>query len=405
MSNRREFLSSAAAAGAVLSLNGAAPQFLQSAAAESNNKNDRVLVVVQLSGGNDGLNTVVPFKDPAYKKNRPKLAIPTTQLLKIDKSFGFHPAMRGFANLLEKNKLAIIQGVGYDNPNRSHFESMDIWHSCKRKSETRSAGWLGRYLDQSVRNTRGGDVPALHLGSEKQPLALVADKTRVPSVKSLSSFRLKEGKVALRKAIRDLADAKRESSNGLLKFVQSSTSAALDASRRVEKASKNYKPKFKYPESELARKMRTIAQLIDAGLSTRVYYVQLDGFDTHAQQPAAHQALLAQLGGAVEAFMNDITQHGHGNRVAVMCFSEFGRRVKENASDGTDHGAAAPMFIAGRVKPGLIGKQPSLTDLHDGDLKHHTDFRSVYAEVLENWLNWKSEPVLGKKYKPVRVFV
>jgi uncharacterized protein (DUF1501 family) len=179
----------------------------------------------------------------------------------------------------------------------------------------------------------------------------------------------------------------------------------LETSQRVEQAARDYKTPVVYPESGLATKLKTVAQLIDSGLGTRVYYVTLDGFDTHAQQPAAHAALLSELGDAVSSFIKDTKHHGHGERVAVLAFSEFGRRVQENASDGTDHGAAAPMFLAGsNVRAGLIGDHPSLTDLEDGDLKFHTDFRQVYATVLESWLSWPSESVLGGRFKPVEAF-
>jgi len=400
---RRQFLSTALGSSAVISLSSTAPGFLLEAAArEGQSRGESILVVLQLSGGNDGLNTVVPFGDDAYYRNRPKLGIPADQLRKIDDKTGFHPAMEGFADLLEAGRLSIVQGVGYANPNRSHFESMDIWHTCRRKNESRSDGWLGRYLDGSVKNS-GGDVPAIHLGSEKQPLALAAQNVRTPSIRSLERFRLQIGKGKnIYRVINELTAAKRSQKNDLLSFVQTSTTSALSASRRVEKAAANYKTEIKYPQTGLAKKLHTVAQLIDADLKTRIYYVTLDGFDTHSQQADAHTALLGELSSAVSAFIQDVIAHDHGQQVLLMVFSEFGRRVKENASEGTDHGAAAPMFFAGeRLKPGLIGKQPGFTDLSDGDLKFHTDFRQVYATVLEKWLGWKSKPVLGKQYQTV----
>ena len=404
-SNRREFLKTTLGTSAVLSLGATAPDFLRAAAAAGTDEKETVLVVVQLSGGNDGLNTVVPFADPDYRSKRPALAIPASEVLKISDSLGFHPSARGLADLLEENSLAIVQGVGYDKPNRSHFESMDIWHTCQRKSDTRTTGWLGRYLD-AAQADKSGVALAMHLGHEKQPFALTAEDVRVPSISSLEGFRLNDsGGKDVRSTISKLASSAREENDSILGFLQSTTTVALEASHRVEQASRDYKTPVSYPDNELATKLKTVAQLIDAGLGTRIYYVTLDGFDTHSQQPAAHAVLLSQLGDGVSSFIKDVKHHGHGDRVAVMAFSEFGRRVAENASEGTDHGAAAPLFLAGdKVRAGLIGDHPSLTDLEDGDLKFHTDFRRVYATVLESWLGWPSESVLGGRFEPVEAF-
>jgi uncharacterized protein (DUF1501 family) len=384
-------------------LSGAVPKFLaQAAAAESNGMKDTILVVVQLTGGNDGLNTVVPFNHDGYRKARPKLAIPATDVLKINESLGLHPSAKGLSKLLEAGKLAIVQGVGYPNPNRSHFESMDIWQTCQRKGTPRSTGWLGRFLDASHRPT-DIDAPAVHVGPEKQPLALAAENVRVPSFASPESFRLNDtdnGK--LRAAIRELANRGEGQSDPLLNFVQSSTQSALATSDRIAEALRDHHTPINYPESALAKHLKTIAQLIDAELKTRVYYVELDGFDTHSQQPAAHAALLQQLGDAMRAFVDDVEHCGHGKRTLVMTFSEFGRRVAENASQGTDHGAAAPMFLAGtRVRAGLVGEHPNLDELEDGDVTFHTDFRQVYATLLELWLGWSSKSVLGGTFKPI----
>lgn len=403
--NRREFLKATLGTSAVVSIGATVPEFLRQAAAANTDNKETILVVVQLSGGNDGLNTVVPFKDDAYRSSRPKLAIPESDVLKINDTLGFHPSARGLADLLEDDSLAIVQGVGYDKPNRSHFESMDIWHTCVRKDDTRTTGWLGRYLDASQASAEGVSM-ALHLGHEKQPFALTAEDVRVPSISSLKSFRIDDrGNKQLRSTITKLSSATRKQGDSILGFLQSSTTTALKASERVEEASRDYKTPVEYPEHDLATKLKTVAQFIDSGLGTRVYYVTLDGFDTHSQQAAAHAVLLSQLSGAVSSFVKDIKHHGHGDRVAVLAFSEFGRRVEENASEGTDHGAAAPAFVAGgKVKAGLIGELPSLTDLEDGDLKFHTDFRQVYAALLDNWLGWQSKSLLGGTFAPIDVF-
>ena len=401
MTTRRDFLRSSLGPSAVVSIGAAAPQFLlQAGAAESKPADETILVMVQLSGGNDGLNTVAPFKDSAYREARPTLAVSADDALKIDNSYGFHPAAQGLSNLLESNRLAIVQGVGYANPNRSHFESMDIWHTCQRKTAVRNDGWLGRFLD----NTRQGDaldIPAIHLGREKQPLALSSQVIRVPSVTSLDRFRLNDSAEQLRKTVTNIGKSAAPDAD-LLGFVQTSTGSALSASEQIEAASGSYKTGITYPESGLAQKLKTVAQLIDSGLKSRIYYVTLDGFDTHSRQAPAHEALLRELSGALDAFVRDLDEHGHGDRVLTMSFSEFGRRLQENASEGTDHGAAAPAFLAGnRVKSGLIGKHPSLHDLQDGDVKFHTDFRQVYATVLDQWLGVESAPILGSKFTPV----
>ncbi len=401
MTSRRSFLSAAAGSG-LISLSGQAPAVLQLAAGKSQGT-ERILVVVELAGGNDGLNTVIPFADDDYRKARPKLAIPATDVLKVDDLVGLHPAMGGFSELLENGQLAVVQGVGYENPNRSHFESMDIWHTCQRKNEQRTSGWLGRLLE-ATRNPDEADPPALHLGRDKQPFALMSRHVRVPSINSLERFRLEGSKdEEFQTAVKQLSEAKRGSSNDLLGFVQSSTSSAISASERIETAGKGYKPAVSYPQSGLAQKLLNVARLIHAGLTATVYYVRIDGFDTHARQAGAHQSLLRQVSDGVSAFLKDIQAHDHGNRVLCLCFSEFGRRVNENASEGTDHGTAGPMFLAGNaVRPGLIGRHPSLSDLEQGDLKHHVDFRQVYATVLEDWLACDSPEILHGRYQKVQ---
>ncbi|MEZ6056769.1 MAG: DUF1501 domain-containing protein [Planctomycetaceae bacterium] len=401
--SRRKFLTSLLGTPAILAIGGAVPSLFSSALAMgAETVGDKVLVVVQMTGGNDGLNTVIPFADPDYRKLRPTLAVPQSDVLMINRQLGFHPSMKGFAELLEGEKLAIVQGVGYDNPNRSHFESMDIWHTGLQKTATRTEGWLGRCVDRWESPSK--EVLAMHVGREKLPLALVAQQSRVPSVESLKQFQLDEGKIDRSAKVRELSESPRTESNHLLGFVASSTVSAISVSERVRQAANDYKPHHAYPESALGEKFRLIAQLIDSGFPSRIYYVELDGFDTHSQQAAAHSGLLRQLTDAVSVFVRDLDAQGNGDRVVTMCFSEFGRRVAENASEGTDHGTAAPMFLAGNsVKPGLIGEHPSLADLDQGDLKHHTDFRQVYASLLNHWLGSHATQVLGKSYDPIPI--
>ena len=412
---RRQFLrdvQALAGAGALLSLSGTAPLLLQRAAADADeSNNNRVLVVLQLSGGNDGLNTLIPFRHDEYVKARPTLAIPESQVLKLTDELGLHPAMTGLREQFEKSRVAFLQGIGYDNPNRSHFESMDIWHTCRRKDEGRNTGWLGRCCDRW--GSLDGDVPGLHLGANKQPLALAAERTPSPSIGSLEKFQLKNTQQEFQQLVRQAAinanpaasnnpDADgRGAEDSLLSFVQSNTNSALEASRRIRAAAERATSGVEYPDTPLGAKLKTIAQLIGAGLKTKVYYVELDGFDTHSEQDAAHTSLLRKWSSATAAFMQDLEQQGAHERVLMMCFSEFGRRVAENASKGTDHGAAGVMTLVGEsVRGGVIGELPSLTDLAQGDLKHHTDFRRVYATVLEKWLETSSD-VLDSKHKPL----
>ena len=362
---------------------------------------DRVLVMVELAGGNDGLNSVIPYRDDHYRSARPTLGVPEHQVLSIDDEQGFHPELRGFADLLEQDSLAVIQGVGYPNPNRSHFESMDIWHTCRRKHEARFDGWIGRYLERLT--VEHGDPTAIHIGPEDQPSALMSRDVRVPSIASMEAFRLEQGNnenfVDSVRAVLSMSGTK---GNDLLDFVQSSTQAAVDTSQRLEATRANYQPHVTYPQSRLANKLKTVATLIASSFKTRVYYVRIDGFDTHANQLAAHASLLGEVGDAVGAFVNDLSKSGHAEQVLTVCFSEFGRRVQENASEGTDHGAAGPMFIAGpSVRAGLIGQHPSLSQLQQGDLIYHTDFRRVYAGILESWLQVNPTPILGKSFPPI----
>lgn len=394
--NRREFLGTALSGSTLISMGLTAPTFLcrSALAAASRSSDERVLVVIQLSGGNDGVNTAIPFGDDLYAKNRTALRIPTDQVLKIDDYCGLHPSLAGLSKLLEDNQLSVLHGIGYPNPSRSHFRSMDIWHTASMAEKLPGDGWLGRAISQSELR-KEGTVPAINFGGGKLPLAMVG-RTEVPSLNSLADYKLQPG-AAGRDRLTAVAASERADST--LQFLQRSTLQAYATSGRLEEMAKNYDTPINYPPTELARKLKLVAQLIDAGFGTRIFYASLDGFDTHANQLQSHANLLKELGDAVKAFMDDLGHHGHRNRAMVMTFSEFGRRVKENGSRGTDHGAGAPMFLAGgKVKAGQIGKYPSLSDLDDGDLKHHTDFRAVYATALEDWLGCPSRDVLGGQF-------
>ena len=402
VSARRDFLRGTTSGMAAIALGSTVPSLLCEAAQDAGN-DDRILLVVELAGGNDGLNSVIPHSDPAYQRARPELGIAKRDTLSVRNGIGLHTSMRGFADLLEQGHFAVVQGVGYKNPNRSHFESMDIWHTCQRKDQNRTDGWIGRALETIEQP--GGDPAAIHFGAEEQPYALTSRDVRVPSIQSLEQFRF-QGDAGPRFAatVRELSSARSEERDDLLGFLKSSTGSAIDASERLGAASKLSKTGADYPATGLGKKLATVAKLIASGMNTKIYYVRIDGFDTHANQPAAHAALLREVSDAVTALIQDLISQGQGDRLLAMCFSEFGRRVAENASAGTDHGTAGPMFFAGtKVNAGLIGRHPSLNDLDEGDLKFHTDFRQVYATVLEDWLGCPSRTALLKGYDKIRL--
>ena len=420
--NRRLFLQQLGAAG-IVSLGVSPPAFLSRAAwaAEAEQKKQpdgRVLVLVQMAGGNDGLNTVIPHSDPEYYKARPGLAIPKPSVLKLDDALGLHPQMTGFKELYDEGRLAIVQGIGYPNPDRSHFRSMDIWHSARPDVDYTKDGWIGRGLDLTVEQ-HAGEMRAMALGTNRLPLALVGTKVNVPSVSNLAGYHLdlgagfEENRKLQRRLMGEIAD-RQGSSNGRgavgtagadLDFLRRTAITAFTSADKLKEVTASYKPAAPYPANGLGEKLKIVAQIIAGELGTRVIFVSLDGFDTHAQQAGAHQGLLGELSSATRAFFQDLKGHGLDDRVLLATFSEFGRRVKENGSLGTDHGAASQVFIAGpTVKGGLHGQHPSLTDLVEGDLKFHTDFRSVYATLLSKVLDWPAESVLGGSF-PMLDFV
>ena len=412
--SRRRFLSTGAASAAVISGSANIPSLLLEAAAApaGDAAQDNVLIVLQLSGGNDGLNTVVPFADDIYGSNRFQTRLAKSAVHKINDYVGFHPAMKEMHRLYQDGGLSIVQGVGYENPNRSHFESMDIWHTAQTDVPTRQIrklGWIGNYLDAtrgSENAQRQQDVPGVHLGSDVQPLALAGLHVQVPSIGSFDEFQFDADAPPQVARLREhfIKTAASQHSD-LVAHVREAARTALDSSRRVREAVASDKDAGDYPTTDLGQKLHGIARLIKAGLATRIYYVTLDGFDTHSLQAETHASLLRELSGAVAALQDDLQGAGQSDRVLLMCFSEFGRRVKENASRGTDHGAAAPMFLAGgALRGGLVGDHPRMDDLKDGDLKFHTDFRSIYATVLEKWLKVASAPILGADYPLLDVF-
>ncbi|HEV3236318.1 MAG TPA: DUF1501 domain-containing protein [Gemmataceae bacterium] len=408
MLDRRTFLTRTLQGSSLLALGGVVPQFLANTARAAEVGKDSILVVVEMSGGNDGLNTVIPYADDIYQKARPTLRFTKDKVIKVDDYIGLHPAMKSFGTMLQNQSLAIVQGIGYPNPDRSHFESMDVWQSGDplRKVGT---GWIGRSTTDL--QDKKGNVPVVQLGPNRLPLALQGSSAGVVSINNEQAYILDMGKGdaerknARRKLIQDLAEPTGKADD-MLQFIQRrqlQTYSTLDRLRDVLKedkaVKKNPQDAPQAPQTPLTQKMALIARLIAKGFGTRVFYVMIDGFDTHSGQAEDQQRLLADVSDSISFLFTKLKETGHDKRVLAMTFSEFGRRVHENGSKGTDHGAASCLFVAGpAVKSGAINKHPSMKDLDAGDLKHHTDFRQLYATLLDQWLGVDSKTVLGAKF-------
>jgi uncharacterized protein (DUF1501 family) len=390
-------------------------------------KDGTILVVLQLAGGNDGLNTAVPYADDTYHRARPRLAFPNEQVLKIDDYVGLNPKLTGLKSLYDEGHLAIIQGVGYPNPNRSHFRSTEIWQTASDASRSEPHGWLGRYFD----NYCSGADPTVGVAiGEEMPQAFAAKNATAitfsrpeqfrwrasePSnghmsaeesfFRQLNGFEKKGTQAANDGASIGALPGQARSDLSTLEFLQRTALDAQLSSDKILAIARKYKSTVAYPQSQLAGSLNIIARMIAGGLTTRVYYASQGGFDTHAGQINTHTRLMTEFNDAVSAFVADLKQQGNFGRVLLMTFSEFGRRVAENANGGTDHGTAAPMFVlGGAVKAaGLLGKYPSLVDLDRGDLKFNTDFRSVYGTMLDKWLKARSEVVLGRKFPALAI--
>ena len=368
-------------------------------------KKNKVLVVIEMSGGNDGLNTVIPYADPGYAKARPVIGLPANSVHKLSNTIGLHPSMGAMKTMFDKGNLAVITGVGYPNPNRSHFFSMDVWQSGDPTGDIHNrSGWLARYFDDDG-HFKGDPLSGVTLGSAL-PLAMTSGMAPVSVIGNGRDygFRAFGGDTQ-----RQLTAIESMYSQGTIAannadFVRNVGNEAYASTVELKRAIKDYDVHANntaiYPTNNgLADGLHSVAKLITGGVSTRVYYLSIGGFDTHANQPGGHAYLLGQIADAVSAFFEDLGAQGRADDVTLMTFSEFGRRVKENSSAGTDHGAASVMFLAGAgIKGGIYGDYPSLADLDDGDLRFHTDFRSVYATLLDNWLGTKSAPVLGGNF-------
>lgn len=402
MFSRRQFLSRSLKSSSLVALSAAVPQFVARTAQAAAPGKDTILVVVEFTGGNDGLNTVIPYADDLYHKARPTLAYTKERVIRLDDHVGLHPGMQSFRDMWEKGSLAVLQGVGYPNPDRSHFEAMDIWQSADPKRAT-PTGWLGRTASQAENNS--GGVPIIQVGGSKLPLALVgAPGAGAVSITQKNSFKLEIGPndtAKRRTLMKDLAQPASDADDDLLSFVQRRQVQTLTAVEHLRDLLEGPNAVRAFGAG-LQQKLQLVAGLIARGFGTRIFYVNIDGFDTHSNQSPDHQKLLAEVADSIRSFFESLKENKDADRVRVMTFSEFGRRTQENGSRGTDHGAASCLFIAGpSVKGGVVGKHPSLADLDAGDLKYHTDFRRVYASLLDGWIGCDSKAVLGAKWEPV----
>jgi uncharacterized protein (DUF1501 family) len=370
---------------------------------------DRIFVLVELNGGNDGLNTVVPYTQSQYYNYRPTLALRSGQFLPITDSLGLHGSMTALEGLYDQGRVAIVQGVGYPNPDRSHFRSTEIWQTAV-PDVYEPTGWLGRYLDDAM-GTADGDLEGISIGlTAPQAFNTVAATTASVASVDTYSFDMDpahpedaQNKV---RAFQGLNDDLR-GAGSTLDFLAQTGLVAYDSAQVLASAASAYVPAVAYPAGQqdpygFGGAMKLVAQMIGARLGTNVYYVSLGSFDTHAQQAGQHAALLRSLSDGLTAFYQDMVAHGLGDDVLVMTYSEFGRRVDQNSSAGTDHGAAAPLFVLGNaVRGGVYGDHPSLTNLGDGDLIHTVDFRAVYSTVLRGWFDVDPRPILGGSYEDV----
>jgi uncharacterized protein (DUF1501 family) len=397
MLTRRAFLRQSS----LVALAPTVPAFLaQTACAAVPQRDARILVVIQLDGGNDGINTVVPHADEGYAKHRRRLRLVKNQLVKVNDNIGLHPALGQMGKLFEAGQLAIVQGVGYPNPSRSHFESMAVWQTARRDpKEHTGTGWLGRGLDEA--KVAAGGAPAMvFVGGGQMPVAL-------RSRRSVASALTRPEDFVLASEAKGKLPAAPEAGDELAAFVHRMAVDARATAERMKAVVTDKEDGPAYPASELAQQLKLCAKLIRADVGTRVFYTRQGGYDTHAAQYGTHFQLLGALSAGLKAFLDDLKSAKLDERVTVLVFSEFGRTVKENGSAGTDHGTSAPVFLAGPgVKGGLVGTTPSLLELDPkhGDLKVHVDFRRVYATVLSDWLGLPAEAVVGKGVEQVPLF-
>ncbi|OXA82460.1 Twin-arginine translocation pathway signal sequence domain protein precursor [Flavobacterium frigidimaris] len=383
--NRRNFLTlTGTFTGGLLVL----PDFLHAFGSQTNLiTGEQCIVFVQLNGGNDGLNTFIPYDNPLYYDLRTKIALNKDVVVGKNKGMAFHPSLKDFAQMQQNGDLTVIQNVGYPEPIRSHFRSQEIWQTATDSDKYINEGWLGRYLDLQCNGHQA--TAGINLDSIDN-LALKGTEPNSITVKDPNRFKVKSDKdenVTL-------------SDNPQLDFVRKIANSVTEGSDEIQKALAKSKTEISYPKTGLSKNLEWIARLIKGNLNSKVYYTSLGGFDTHDNQLAIHEKRLTDLNDALFTFYQDLKQAQLMQNVTVVVFSEFGRRVKDNGN-GTDHGTAAPMFIIGGNNKGtILGNNPNLSDLDNGDLKHEIDFRSVYASLLKEKMNFDYSKI-GIRNKPV----
>jgi uncharacterized protein (DUF1501 family) len=383
--NRRNFLSlTGTFTGGALLL----PDFLHAFGSQSNLViGEQCLIFIQLNGGNDGLNTYIPFDNPLYYDLRTKIALSKDQVISKSKGMAFHPALKDFATMQQNGDLSIIQNVGYPEPNRSHFRSQEIWQTASDSNQYWNEGWLGRYLDLQCKDLQ--PTAGINLDSIDN-LALKGNEPNFITVKDPNRFKIRN----------DNDEAVKLSDNPQLDFVRKIANSVSEGSEEIQKAIAKSTTEMSYPKTNLGKNLEWIARLIKGNLKSKVYYTSQNGYDTHDNQLALHQRNLTELNDAIFSFYNDLKKAQLLQNVTIVVFSEFGRRVKDNGN-GTDHGTAAPMFIIGGNNSGkVIGNNPNLTDLDNGDLKYEIDFRSIYAALLKDKLNFDYQSI-GLKSTPI----
>ncbi len=363
---------------------------------------NRCLVLINLYGGNDGLNCVVPHGDDRYYRLRPNLAIDRNEVLAIDARTGFHPAMRSFKALYDNGTIGVVQGVGYPNPDHSHFRSTEIWQTAAPDRYVHT-GWLGRYFDESAASQNLFKGVAV---SKVLPEVLVSNRTDVPAIPALRAYSMMADRdAAARQAFsRESHDRGLPFSSPYLAHIMEIEGDAQRSSEELPRLVSGYKTKAAYPSTALGRSLALAAQIVGSNLGTRVIYVEHGSFDTHVSQAKTQAALLTQFSNAIAAFYEDLAAHGNDRRALTLTFSEFGRRVEENGNRGTDHGEASPLFlIGGGVRGGIYGAAPDLAATNMGNVRFTTDFRSVYATVLERWLGRPSATLLNGEFRQLPI--
>jgi len=391
---RRYFLKQSALASSLFFIPGFLKAFENS---HPNNFGYKRLVMIQLAGGNDGLNTVVPFTNDDYYRNRPKIALQKNDLIPVSDSLGFHSSLLPLKNLYDQGNLTVINNVGYPNPDRSHFRATDIWQTASNSNQYWQTGWVGRYLDAYGSNAYN----AIEIDDSLSLLMKGENNNGIATQNPTNLFKLSQDPY-FKNVLNHYNDEHLSEHN--LGYLYKTMIDAKSSSKYIFEKNKIASNNAEYPNNQFANKLKTTAKLINSGLETRVFFSSLGGFDTHANQMNSQKRLLEIYASSIEAFVNDLKKQGTFNDTLIVTFSEFGRRVKENAGNGTDHGAASNVFIIGNQlkKQGFYNELASLSDLDsNGDLKYTVDFRTIYASILQNWLAVNDEQILQQKFSPL----